>query len=184
MSQYLNSYPLNSNDESTCIQPRFRCSLEWAVSVIKHITFTSHEWYGVLNHWQLEYFFNSFFRLPINIKAVHLWGEPTAHKGIAFRVASPCHGVFVRLSVTLIPAWISQYIHSGTSWSIIMCEMKLLMHSQTSTLVTLSLGMDKWFHLILYQACNYISVLGLKLTTYKYWNWCRCIQRRDFAGLF
>ena len=41
--------------------------------------------------------------------------------------------------------------------------MKLHIHSQTSTLVSLSLEMDEWFHLTPYNGCNYLSMQGLKL---------------------
>ena len=46
--------------------------------------------------------------------------------------------------------------------SIIKCRMKLLIHSPTSTVQLLRLGMDKSFLPILYWACNYLSMLGLK----------------------
>ena len=39
--------------------------------------------------------------------------------------------------------------------------MKLRSHSQTSVVV--GLGMDEQFHLTLYDGCNYISMLRLKL---------------------
>ena len=42
--------------------------------------------------------------------------------------------------------------------------MKLLIHSQTSTVAPLKYGnMDKLFHPTLYNGCNYIYMLGLKL---------------------
>ena len=41
--------------------------------------------------------------------------------------------------------------------------MKLFIHSQTSAVQPLKLEMDKWFHSTLYNGCNYLSVLGIKL---------------------
>ena len=40
------------------------------------------------------------------------------------------------------------------------CWMKLFMHSQTSRVQP---RMDKWFHLALYNGCNYLSIDGIKL---------------------
>ena len=40
--------------------------------------------------------------------------------------------------------------------------MKILIHSQTSTVSRWSLGMDKYFHPSLYCACDNLSKLGLK----------------------
>ena len=40
--------------------------------------------------------------------------------------------------------------------------MKLIIHSQTSTVAPFPLGMDKKFHLPLYDICYYLSMLGLK----------------------
>ena len=40
-----------------------------------------------------------------------------------------------------------------------------------------SLGMDKWFHPILYNGCNYLSMLGLKLNhVSKRGYWCLMLQ--------
>ena len=44
-----------------------------------------------------------------------------------------------------------------------MYGMKLLIHSQTSTVQPLKFGMDKQFHPTLYNGCNYLSMLGIKL---------------------
>ena len=43
------------------------------------------------------------------------------------------------------------------------CRMKLLIHSQTSTVAPLKLGMDQWFHPTPFWACSYLSMLWLKL---------------------
>ena len=40
--------------------------------------------------------------------------------------------------------------------------MKLLNHPQTSTVVPLKFGINKWFHHTLYNGCNYLTMLGLK----------------------
>ena len=45
--------------------------------------------------------------------------------------------------------------------SLVKCEMKLLIHFQTATVE--SLGMNKQFHPILHNGCNYLSMLGFKL---------------------
>ena len=44
-----------------------------------------------------------------------------------------------------------------------MSGMKLLIHSLMQRCNRLSWGMDKWFDPILYNGCNYLSMLGLKL---------------------
>ena len=49
---------------------------------------------------------------------------------------------------------ICNYVHCN-----VMCGMKSFIHSQTLW----SLRMDKIFHPALYQACDYLSLLGLKL---------------------
>ena len=41
--------------------------------------------------------------------------------------------------------------------------MEIRIHSQIQRLHLWSLGMDKWFHLTIYNGCNYLSILGLKL---------------------
>ena len=41
--------------------------------------------------------------------------------------------------------------------------MKLFIHSETSTVVPLKLGMDKYFHPTLYNGCKYLSIPELKL---------------------
>ena len=47
---------------------------------------------------------------------------------------------------------------------IIMCEMKLLIRSQTWNYCDRwYLGMDDWFHPTFYTACEYLSMLGSKL---------------------
>ena len=51
------------------------------------------------------------------------------------------NGPFYWHGLTLITAWISNYIHS----------------------YKLSLGMDEWFHPTVYWACDYLSMLELKL---------------------
>ena len=45
--------------------------------------------------------------------------------------------------------------------SVIRCGAKLLTHSQSSGHSHWSLGIDKYFHLALYWACDYSSMLGL-----------------------
>ena len=65
-------------------------------------------------------------------------------------------GPFNGHGLTAIPAWISNYI-------IIKHGLKLLIHSQTSTVQLRSLGIDKWFNCIHYWAHNYPFMLGLKL---------------------
>ena len=58
--------------------------------------------------------------------------------------------------LTLIPAWISNYIHYNL-WDEITSIPKL------QRLRRLSLGMDKWFYPTLYWAFDYLYMLGLKL---------------------
>ena len=43
------------------------------------------------------------------------------------------------------------------------CGMKLLIYSQTSTVQTLKLGMDKLFDSTFRQACDYLSIPEFKL---------------------
>ena len=51
--------------------------------------------------------------------------------------------------------------------------MKLLIHSQTSTVQPLRFGMDNYFHLTLNRACNYFSILGSKLIHVNPWSVAR-----------
>ena len=51
--------------------------------------------------------------------------------------------------------------------------MKLLIHSQTSTVQPLRFGMDNYFHLTLNRACNYFSILGSKLIHVSPWSVAR-----------
>ena len=57
--------------------------------------------------------------------------------------------------LTLIPVWISLIT------SIIKCGMKLIIHSQISTVQILEMT-KKSFHSTFYGACDYLSLLGLK----------------------
>ena len=63
-------------------------------------------------------------------------------------------GPFYLHGLTLISAWISNYIHYKL-WDEI--TYPLLNFNGTS------LGMNKWFHPTFYWACDYLSMLGLKL---------------------
>ena len=52
--------------------------------------------------------------------------------------------------------------------------MTLFIHSQTSTVASLKFGMGKLFHPTLYNGCNYLSILGLKLNhVSKRGYWCQ-----------
>ena len=63
----------------------------------------------------------------------------------------------ISLKTTFIPAW-------NTPSNITKWEMKLFIHEpKLYQLHHWSLGMDKLFHLTLYNGCNYLSMLGLKL---------------------
>ena len=53
-----------------------------------------------------------------------------------------------------------QFQHGKLIISIIWCGMKLFIHSQSSTIEL----MNKWFHPTLCWACDYLSMLGLKLS--------------------
>ena len=66
-------------------------------------------------------------------------------------------GPFYKHGLTLIPAWIRNCIH-------IKCGMKLLIHSQTSTVQPLKFGNVISSHTE-YRACNYMSMLELKLNS-------------------
>ena len=63
-------------------------------------------------------------------------------------------GPFYLHKSTLIPEWIGNYIHMT-------CGVKLVIHSQMTTvkLVMFEINVDKWFDLVLYWACDYISML-------------------------
>ena len=65
-------------------------------------------------------------------------------------------GPFYWHDLTLISAWIRNYIHYKVS-------DKLFIHSQTSMVAPLKFGMDKQFHPTLYWACDYLPIVGLKL---------------------
>ena len=53
-------------------------------------------------------------------------------------------------------------------------RMKLLIHSQTSTVQHMKFGIEKQFHPTLYNGCNYLSTLGSKLNhVSRRDHWCR-----------
>ena len=79
--------------------------------------------------------------------------------------------------LTVIPVWISNYIHCKV-WDEITYPFLNFNGCNHR-----SLGMDKLFHLTLYQACNYLSMHGLKLNHVSkrgprcivYGMYCRCV---------
>ena len=88
----------------------------------------------------------------------------------ASRFTSPSHrmdtvqpwGPFYYHGLTLIPVWITNYTHYN------MCDESIspflnFNGSKLQRFNRWSLGMDKWFHPTLYWACDYLSMLGLKL---------------------
>ena len=84
----------------------------------------------------------------------------------SYNAAHPCkqyihnsnltNAAWCQQKLTLIPACISNHILSK-------CGMKLLNHSETEMATPLNLGFNKWFHPTLYNRCNYLSVVGVKL---------------------
>ena len=60
-------------------------------------------------------------------------------------------------ALTVITQWISNHMSNKG------CGMTLLIHSQTTTVAPLKFGNGYQFHPMLYDGCNYSSMLGLKL---------------------
>ena len=80
------------------------------------------------------------------------------YRQTALMICMYCLTILIQVAplLTLISPWIREYIPSNM-WN------KITYPFINFSGCTFSLGMDKWFHPTLYWACDYLSMLGLKL---------------------